>query len=287
MDTELLKTFLEVNRTRHFGQAAENLFLTQSAVSARIRLLEQTMGVALFSRIRNNIQLTPAGEKLVRHAETMLNSWNQAWQEVSMQSQERFALAIGALPSIWDTLLQDWLCTIYQNFPHVLFNVEALGPEILVRRLTSGTLDLGFMFESPQVTDLDVGEIANIQLVLVASRSGLTSTKALASGYAMVDWGTEFSVFHAKRFRDLDVPAIRIGSGRLAYDFLLRCGGSAYLPESTVRQDIDDGRLFLVEDAPTFDQSVYAVFRGTNANRDLLDRVTSCVKEKATLVRIK
>ncbi|MGB1090783.1 MAG: LysR family transcriptional regulator, partial [Oceanobacter sp.] len=37
MDTELLKTFLEVSRTRHFGRAAENLFLTQSAVSFRVR----------------------------------------------------------------------------------------------------------------------------------------------------------------------------------------------------------------------------------------------------------
>ncbi len=40
MDTELLKTFLEVSRTRHFGRAAESLYLTQSAVSFRIRQLE-------------------------------------------------------------------------------------------------------------------------------------------------------------------------------------------------------------------------------------------------------
>ena len=59
MDTELLKTFLEVNRTRHFGKAAENLYLTQSAVSARIKLLEDLLGTPLFSRARNNVQLTP------------------------------------------------------------------------------------------------------------------------------------------------------------------------------------------------------------------------------------
>ncbi|MGH8579235.1 MAG: LysR family transcriptional regulator [Gammaproteobacteria bacterium] len=48
MDTEVLKTFLEVNRTRHFGKAAGNLFITQSAVSARVRQLEEAVGVALF-----------------------------------------------------------------------------------------------------------------------------------------------------------------------------------------------------------------------------------------------
>ena len=40
LDTDLLKTFLEVTKTRHFGRAAEHLFLTQSAVSFRVRQLE-------------------------------------------------------------------------------------------------------------------------------------------------------------------------------------------------------------------------------------------------------
>ncbi|VTO16313.1 transcriptional regulator HdfR [Klebsiella variicola] len=75
MDTELLKTFLEVSRTRHFGRAAEALYLTQSAVSFRIRQLENQLGVNLFTRHRNNIRLTTAGEKLLPYAETLMNTW--------------------------------------------------------------------------------------------------------------------------------------------------------------------------------------------------------------------
>ena len=56
MDIQLLRTFLELDRTRHFGKAAEILSVTQSAVSARIRLLEETLGVPLFIRRRNEIQ---------------------------------------------------------------------------------------------------------------------------------------------------------------------------------------------------------------------------------------
>ena len=65
MDIELLKTFLELSRTRHFGRAAENLFISQSAVSARIRQLEDSIGAPLFTRDRNNIQLTSAGERFL------------------------------------------------------------------------------------------------------------------------------------------------------------------------------------------------------------------------------
>ncbi|HAF04989.1 MAG TPA: hypothetical protein DCK77_03060 [Shigella sp.] len=62
VDTELLKTFLEVSRTRHFGRAAESLYLTQSAVIFQTRHLKNQLGVTLFPRHRNNIRLTAAGE---------------------------------------------------------------------------------------------------------------------------------------------------------------------------------------------------------------------------------
>lgn len=65
MDIELLKTFLEVHKTRHFGRAADNLHLTSAAVSARIKQLEQYLGVTLFVRKRGNIQLTSEGERLL------------------------------------------------------------------------------------------------------------------------------------------------------------------------------------------------------------------------------
>ena len=86
MDIELLKTFLEVRRTRHFGKAAENLFLTQAAVSARIRQLERLLGVKLFIRSRNNIQLTSEGERLVGHAQTVLLAWSRARQELALET---------------------------------------------------------------------------------------------------------------------------------------------------------------------------------------------------------
>jgi hypothetical protein len=85
VDTELLKTFLEVSRTRHFGRAAEALYLTQSAVSFRIRQLENQLGVNLFTRHRNNIRLTSAGENSCP-AETLMNTWQAARKEVANAS---------------------------------------------------------------------------------------------------------------------------------------------------------------------------------------------------------
>lgn len=84
MDTELLKTFLEVSKTRHFGRAAESLYLTQSAVSFRIRQLETQLGTNLFTRHRNNIRLTVAGERLIPYAESLMNTWLLAKKKLAM-----------------------------------------------------------------------------------------------------------------------------------------------------------------------------------------------------------
>ena len=84
MDIDLLKTFVEVVRTRHFGKAAENLYITQSAVSFRIRQLEQGLGVNLFIRQRNNIQLTAPGERLLPHAQMIITGMQRAKVDVAL-----------------------------------------------------------------------------------------------------------------------------------------------------------------------------------------------------------
>lgn len=95
MDTELLRTFLEVNKTRHFGRASENLYLTQAAVSARVKQLESQLGVPLFIRARNNIQLTIEGERLVPHAETILLAWSRVKQDVALKPEQKQQINIG------------------------------------------------------------------------------------------------------------------------------------------------------------------------------------------------
>lgn len=114
MDTELLKTFLEVSRTRHFGRAAESLYLTQSAVSFRIRQLENQLGANLFTRHRNNIRLTPAGERLLPYAESLINTWQLAKKEV-VRTLQHTELSIGATALLWEAYLTPWVQSLYQQ----------------------------------------------------------------------------------------------------------------------------------------------------------------------------
>ena len=108
MDLELLRTFLELNRTRHFGRAAEALFVTQAAVSSRLKSLESQLGVTLFERSRREMRLTPEGSRLIRHSESMIAAWRVARQDVSLAEASE-QLVIGGSLRLWDVLLQRWL----------------------------------------------------------------------------------------------------------------------------------------------------------------------------------
>lgn len=274
MDTELLKTFLEVNRTRHFGKAAENLFLTQSAVSARVRLLEDLLGIPLFTRARNNVQLTPQGERLVRHAETILNAWTRAKQEVAVSDESNMAISVGGIPSLWDILLQDWLLALDASFPELSLTAEALSNDLLVRRIRDRTLDLAFSFETPQLPEVKIREIASISLIMVTTHAGFDCRQALSHGdYLLVDWGTGFAIAHAQAFPEMEPPRLRFGLGRLAHAFVQARGGTLYLPERVVSDELQARQLYRVPDAPVMKRAAYALF-GAEANRQgLIDQV--------------
>ncbi len=271
MDLELLRTFLEVCRTRHFGRAAEELHLTQAAVSARVKLLEGHLGVQLFERHRRDIQLTPEGNRLVRHAENLIAEWRKARQDVASGDAATQQLAVGGVFSLWDILLQDWLHQLYCENPDLALIAEAYGSEVLRRRVLDGIHDVVFMFEPPQLEELMIEAVATIRLNMVSDRPGLNTEQAIACDYLMVDWGLAHALQHNRLFPEAYVHRFRFGQARIALNFLRSFGGAAYLPERLVASDLAEGKLFAVEGAPVIEHTAFAVYGRYSARRELIE----------------
>ena len=257
MDIELLRTFLEVKNTRHFGKAAENLYLTQAAVSARVKQLENLLGAPLFTRLRNNLQLTVTGERLVNHAETILIAWERARQDVSLKKKQKHVFSLGGTSGLWDLLLQDTLHAVHKNFPELAMRAEAHGPDTLIRYLMERTLDLALVYEPAKLTDLVSVPISPSELILVSSNPTATVETAMQSGYVAVDWGLSFQMSYTQLFPNASLPVLHTTLSRIALDFLLCFGGSAYLPYRMVEQHIDVD-FFQVADAPVISRQIYA-----------------------------
>jgi len=270
MDIELLRTFLAVVRTRHFGKTADELCVTQSAVSARIHQLEKALGTRLFSRVRNNIQLTPAGRQLQKHAETIVHAWARARQETGLRETFTSGLAIGAMWDLWETLLADSLHQIRETLPETALQVETGPRDVLIRRLMDGIIDLALLFEPPQVPDLDIRERGIISLVLAATQPRLTVEQAFAAGYIMVDWGAAFALEHARLFPDIPSPVLRMNHGGMARRYLEQADGSAFLPEQILAAANGGKPLYRVNDAPVIERPVFAVYRSGSDRGDLI-----------------
>lgn len=272
MDTELLRTFLEVNKTRHFGRAAENLYLTQAAVSARVRQLEDSLGVALFIRARNNIQLTAEGERLQPHAETMLMAWSRARQEVALKLEQKHQLNIGTTAGLWSFVMQDRLSRIHTDMPELALRAEAHSAEELLRLVQENVLDLAILYEPTKLPSMSAQSLGKLKLVLASGQTGLTPKQALEQKYVYVDWGTTFALFHAKRFGDVPPAVLHTNMATIAESFVVEHNGSAFLPEKLVNS-ADSGTLHAVEGAPRFSRDIYAIFRTSSERQELLQEL--------------
>ncbi|RJG41906.1 HTH-type transcriptional regulator HdfR [Motilimonas pumila] len=247
MDTELLKTFLEVSHTRHFGKAAENLYLTPSAVSFRIKQLEGMLGVELFKRHRNNIQITPAGNRMLPYAETMLNAWSRAKQDIALAEDQSMQLSIGAAPNLWDAYLQPYIHLIHEQKPDLTLRAEVLSSQVMARQLLERRVDLALAFDPPKVEEVTRLKLQHIALILVTSDKQQIQQNQQLQHFVNMDWGTAFKIQHIRTFESISRPVLHTGSARIALDFLLHHPSCAFLPRQLVQPYLDQGLLFTVQ----------------------------------------
>ena len=273
MDTELLKTFIEVQRTRHFGKAAENLYLTQSAVSFRIRQLEQQLGVNLFSRYRNNIQLTAAGERLLPHAEAMLTALQRARQDVAVSAEQALQLSIAATANVWDAFLLQGFINIQRALPGLSWRAESMGKDQIARQVLERHLDLAILFDAPKIDEMQIDKLGDIKLLPVTTFASNNAAEAMQQQYILVDWGTAFDIQHARFFPDLPPPQLRTGSARIALELMQQSSGSAYLPDTMVKNLLADASLRLIKDAPVMTRELFAVSLPKAAQRSQISDI--------------
>ncbi|EDJ0432089.1 transcriptional regulator HdfR [Salmonella enterica] len=266
VDTELLKTFLEVSRTRHFGRAAEALYLTQSAVSFRIRQLENQLGVNLFTRHRNNIRLTAAGEKLLPYAETLMNTWQAARKEVAHTSRHN-EFSIGASASLWECMLNDWLGRLYQRQEPqngLQFEARIAQRQSLVKQLHERQLDLLITTEAPKMDEFSSELLGHFTLALYCSSPARMKSEL---NYLRLEWGPDFQQHEAGLIAADEVPVLTTSSAELARQQLNALNGCSWLPVNWANEK---GGLHTVADSATLSRPLYAIWLQNNDKYSLI-----------------
>ncbi|OQM77619.1 LysR substrate-binding domain-containing protein [Manganibacter manganicus] len=149
-----LRAFHYVAITGGFSRAAEELFLTQPAISDQVRKLEEEYDILLFNRQRKQVTLTPAGEKLLAITRRMFDTESQALELLS----ESRALRAGTLRIVADAAhhMLHILGSFREKYPGVKVTMRAGNTETVVESLYSYDADIGVLGDVPTGRDFEI-----------------------------------------------------------------------------------------------------------------------------------
>ena len=149
MENFRLKVLRSVAKHLNFRRAAEEMFLTQPAVTLQIKALEQDVGVQLFDRSGARISLTPAGAALVKYAEKIHKLEVEAHEALArFAGQQRGDLRVAASLTIAQYILPRVLGAFQQEYPQVQPRVITCNTENVLEKLIDHKVDLG-LIEGP------------------------------------------------------------------------------------------------------------------------------------------
>ncbi len=170
MDLRQLEMFRAVAENSSFTVAGQRLYVAQSAISRKIRLLEEELGEKLFKRVNKRVFLTPAGEVMLRYSIRVFQELRNAALEVSDLSQMRKgALRIGSGMTACMYLLPPVIEEFQSRFPQINIRVVTGTAETLIPQIRDGNIDLGVLTLPVVSPDLEVTHFAQEEMVLVAS----------------------------------------------------------------------------------------------------------------------
>jgi DNA-binding transcriptional LysR family regulator len=145
-----LKVFREVANLGSFTKAAEVLGYAQPSISHHIAQLERELGAQLFERQPRRLQLTPAGQVFLTHAQSVLITLADAEREVAETARAGGRkLRVAAFPTAAATLMPVAAAAFREQMPHVDLRVTEADPPVALPSLLAGDQDLAIVYDYP------------------------------------------------------------------------------------------------------------------------------------------
>jgi DNA-binding transcriptional LysR family regulator len=260
--------------------AAASLHLTQTAISARVKVLEQQVGQPLFVRNKSGAKLTSAGQQFHRYASTLVQVWQSAQRAVALPPGRDQVVTLGAELSLWNPLLRHWLLWMRRECAQVAVNATIDTAERLIGDVQDGSLDVAVVYGAPHRPGLVTELLFEEKLVQV--RTTPLDQSLAPTDHIGVDWGEDFAVSFAAAFPEEPKPVVSIGYGPLALEYMLAVGGMGYFREGFIRAYLDEGRLAKISGSPEFSYSA-SVVHSAKADEGVMEPIRIGLRAAAAL----
>lgn len=146
MDIRQLTYFIEVARHGSFTKAARHLHITQPTLSKMVRQLEEELGVALFDRSSKQIELTDAGETILRSSQQIVKSLDNMTAELDDVVQlKKGTLRLGIPPMIGVHFFPSIIERFHSKYPQIRLQLVEQGGKLIEAGVDGGELDVGLV----------------------------------------------------------------------------------------------------------------------------------------------
>ncbi|GAO54068.1 MULTISPECIES: LysR family transcriptional regulator [unclassified Novosphingobium] len=270
-----LETLLWIARLGTFRAAAERLNTTQPAISARVRELEDQLGIAIFQREGRRMVLTARGRELVRDCEPLWAGFERALLKASDFAGASGVVRIGAGEIAAASCLPGFVQQIERDLPGVTLEIEIDLTARMLQQVLAGTTDIAFLagpVENPGIRTCGIGSVG---LVWLASPGTVAQ-----GGFArpLPVWSVPaHSPLHAVTMATLAEQRVQASSintcnnVRMLMEIVAGGGGAAVLPETMVRAEMAAGTLVEVLPRPRRTIRFEAAIRATEQDPVILE----------------
>jgi len=190
MDLMLTRSFLAVVETGSITDAAERLGVTQSALSRRIQQFEDQLDTKLLSRSRKGVELTDTGRLAASEGQRLLTAFANLKEQIPLhQGLEGGTVRIGGGATAVSFVLPAAIAAFQQAHPKVLFQLKEAGSSEIADDVLNGRLALGIVTLPLQSRELQVQNLTNDDIVLVARKDHPLARRKSVNPLALADQG--------------------------------------------------------------------------------------------------
>jgi len=245
---ELYKVFFQVAKSLSFSDAADTLFISQSAVSQSIKTLEKRLNQTLFIRSTKRVALTKEGELLLKHIEPAINLISRGENQLCADPKSGVQLRIGASDTICRYYLVPFLNIFHKKYPNIHIKVTNATSLQCAKLLERNEVDL-IVTNSPNSALNNMMQIIPVKKfkdIFIANKEAfplsdrpITLQELQQNPILMLDKRSTTSIFLHNLFLEnsLDlVPAIELSSNDLLIDLAKIGLGIAFIPDFCVKE---------------------------------------------------
>lgn len=256
-----LKVFQNVAENLSFTKASKLLLISQPAVTRHINELETQLGVRLFKRLGNSIELTAEGELLLAHSRRIFQQHRQFEEDLGkMHNVDSGSLIMGASTSISQYVIPGILARFKKRYPSVEVQMYSGNTDNIEQMLLDEQIDFGIIEGNSNLVQIHYEKFVDDEIVLVArpgnktfknQEVNLQQLKELPivvreSGSGTLNVIDEVLMRHGISLSSLNVE-IRIGSTEGIKQYVQNSDAAAFLSIHTIGRELMSNQLMIID----------------------------------------